>query len=183
MNYVLIAEQFLNGFQLGMILFLLAAGLTLVFGIMDLVNLAHGSLYMLGAYFAATFAHLTGSFVFAIMLAVPAMVVAGIIIELIALRTLYARDHLDQVLATFGLILFFNELTRIVWGPEGQVIPLPEYLDGSVALPLGIDYPVYRLLIIGCGFLRFVAAGQQDPKRYADPRGLVQPRDGRRARH
>ncbi len=151
MNYVLFAEQFLNGFQLGMILFLLAAGLTLVFGIMDLVNLAHGSLYMLGAYFAATFSHLTGSFVWAILLAVPAMVAAGIIIEMIALRTLYARDHLDQVLATFGLILFFNELTRIVWGPEGQVIPLPAYLDGSVALPLGIDYPVYRLVIIGCG--------------------------------
>jgi branched-chain amino acid transport system permease protein len=134
-----------------MILFLLAAGLTLIFGIMDLVNLAHGSLYMLGAYFAATLTAWTGSFLAGVALAIPAMVVAGIVIEVVALRTLYERDHLDQVLATFGLILFFNELVRLIWGPEGQIIPLPDYLDASVNLPLGIEYPVYRLVVIGCG--------------------------------
>ena len=126
MNYALFAEQFLNGVQLGMILFLLAAGLTLIFGIMDLVNLAHGSLYMLGAYFAATLTAWTGSFLIGVALAIPAMIVAGVVIEVVALRTLYDRDHLDHVLATFGLILFFNELTRMIWGPEGQVIPLPQ---------------------------------------------------------
>jgi branched-chain amino acid transport system permease protein len=151
MNYALLAEQFLNGFQLGIILFLLAAGLTLIFGIMDLVNLAHGSLYMLGAYFAATFASLTGSFLIAVAIALPAMVVVGIAIEFIALRTLYSRDHLDHVLATFGLILFFNELVKVVWGPEGQTIALPAFLNASVGLPFGIDYPVYRIAIIGVG--------------------------------
>ena len=105
-------EQCLNGVQLGMLLFLLAAGLTLVFGIMDLVNLAHGSLYMLGAYFAASFATLTGSFVVAVILAIVASLIAGMVLELIAIRPLYGRDHLDQVLGTFGLLLFFNELVR-----------------------------------------------------------------------
>ena len=153
MNYALLAEQFLNGFQLGMILFLLAAGLTLIFGIMDLVNLAHGSLYMLGAYFAATFSSLTGSFLLGVLIALPLMVVVGIVLEFVALRKLYARDHLDHVLATFGLILFFNELVLIVWGPEGQAILLPKFLDVSVTLPLGINYSVYRLVIIGVGLL------------------------------
>src|SRR6201991_1823534 len=111
-------EQCLNGIQLGMLLFLLAAGLTLVFGIMDLVNLAHGSLYMLGAYFAATFATLTGSFTLALILALVASLIAGMVLEVIAIRPLYGRDHLDQVLGTFGLILLFNELVRLVWGPE-----------------------------------------------------------------
>ena len=151
MTYAFYAEQFLNGIQLGMVLFLLAAGLTLIFGIMDLVNLAHGSLYMLGAYFVATFTQLTDSFLLAILISVPLMIAAGIVLEVVALRTLYRRDHLDQVLATFGLILFFNELVRIVWGPAGRVIPLPDYLNHSVSLPLGIDYPLYRLLIIALG--------------------------------
>jgi branched-chain amino acid transport system permease protein len=151
MNYALFAEQFLNGIQLGMVLFLLAAGLTLIFGIMDLVNLAHGSLYMLGAYYAATFTEITGSFLLALFIAVPAMIVSGIVLEIVALRTLYRRDHLDQVLATFGLILFFRELVRIFWGSAGRTIPLPDYLNGAVSLPLSIDYPVYRLLIIVLG--------------------------------
>jgi len=151
MNTVLFAEQFLNGFQLGIILFLMAAGLTLVFGIMDMVNLAHGSLYMIGAFFGATFALWTGSFILGVILMIPAMLLTGIVIEMVALRTLYARDHLDQVLATFGLILFFNELTRIIWGPEGLTVPLPAFLNGSVVLAFDIDYPVFRLTIIGIG--------------------------------
>ena len=110
-------EQCLNGIQLGMLLFLLAAGLTLIFGIMDLVNLAHGSLYMIGAYFAATFAAWTDSFIAGALLALLATLVVGMAVEVIAMRRLYGRDHLDHVLGTFGLILFFNELVRLIWGP------------------------------------------------------------------
>src|SRR3981081_2193781 len=117
-------EQCLNGVQLGMLLFLLAAGLTLIFGIMDLVNLAHGSLYMIGAYFAAPFAAFTGSFVAGAVLALLATLVVGIAVELIAMRRLYGRDHLDPVLGTFGLILFFNELVRLHWGPAGIAAPV-----------------------------------------------------------
>src|ERR1700674_4471868 len=138
-------EQCLNGVQLGMLLFLLAAGVTLVFGIMDLVNLAHGSLYMLGAYFAATFATLTGSFVLALILAVVASLIAGMVLEVIAIRPLYGRDHLDHVLGTFGLILFFNELVRLVWGPAGLSIALPDWLNTPIRLLPGVDYPSYRL--------------------------------------
>src|SRR6202165_4620169 len=140
-------EQLLNGVQLGMLLFLLAAGLTLVFGIMDLVNLAHCSLYMLGTYFAATFATLTGSFVLALILAILASLIAGMVLEVIAIRPLYQRDHLDHVLGTFGLILFFNELVRLVWGPAGLSLPLPPALNSAVDI-FGIYYPAYRLLII-----------------------------------
>ena len=148
MNYILLAEQFLNGIQLGLLLFLLAAGLTLVFGIMDLVNLAHGSLYMIGAFIAATFTSLTGSFVLGVLLALPATLVVGVVVEVTVIRTLYTRNHLDHVLATFGLILFFNELVRVIWGPAGLSIPLPPVLDGSVSLIFGITYPLYRITII-----------------------------------
>ena len=132
MNWTLLLEQTLNGFQFGILLFFLAAGLTLIFGIMDLINLAHGSLYMMGAYFAATFTKWTGSFLLGAILAIPACMAFGMIVEMIALRTLYTRNHLDQVLATFGLILFFNEFVRLLWGPIGLDIPLPEVLNGSV---------------------------------------------------
>lgn len=145
---LLLIEQILNGLQLGLLLFLLAAGLTLVFGIMDLVNLAHGSLYMLGAYFAATFAALTGSFVLAAILALAATLLVGMAVEVIAMRRLYGRDHLDHVLATFGLILFFNELVRLVWGPAGMNLPLPGWLNTSVQLLPGLQYPTYRIAII-----------------------------------
>ena len=141
-------EQCLNGVQLGMLLFLLAAGLTLVFGIMDLVNLAHGSLYMLGAYFAATFAVVTGSFVLAVIFAIVASLIAGMVLELIAIRPLYGRDHLDQVLGTFGLLLFFNELVRLVWGPEGRTLSLPHEMLTAVKVLPGVYYPIYRLVII-----------------------------------
>src|ERR1700739_102504 len=117
---LLFIEQCLNGVQLGLLLFLLAAGLTLVFGIMDLVNLAHGSLYMLGVCFAATFAAITGSFVAALVLAFVATLVVGMALEVTAIRRLYGRDHLDHVLGTFGLLLFFNELVRLLWGPAGM---------------------------------------------------------------
>ena len=123
-------EQCLNGVQLGMLLFLLAAGLTLIFGIMDLVNLAHGSLYMLGAYFAATFAAWTDSFFLAVPLALLATLVVGMAIEVVAMRRLYGRDHLDHVLGTFGLILLFNDLVRWIWGPEGRTISLPMEMKG-----------------------------------------------------
>jgi len=141
-------EQCLNGVQLGMLLFLLAAGLTLVFGIMDLVNLAHGSLYMLGAYFAATVAALTGSFVIALVVAVAASLLSGMVLEVIAIRRLYGRDHLDHVLGTFGLILFFNELVRLIWGGGGLSLSLPPEMLTAVEIVPGVYYPLYRLVII-----------------------------------
>ena len=141
-------EQCLNGVQLGMLLFLLAAGLTLVFGIMDLVNLAHGSLYMIGAYFAATFAAWTDSFIAGAVLALLATLAVGMALEVIAIRRLYGRDHLDHVLGTFGLILFFNELVRLIWGPGGMTLPLPSQMLTAVEVLPGIYYPLYRLVII-----------------------------------
>jgi branched-chain amino acid transport system permease protein len=144
----LFIEQCLNGLQFGLLLFLLAAGLTLVFGIMDLVNLAHGSLYMIGAYFAATFAAWTDSFVLGAILALAAILVVGMAVEVIAMRRLYGRDHLDHVLATFGLILFFNEAVRLIWGPAGMSLPLPAWLNTPVTILPGIQYSGYRLAII-----------------------------------
>jgi branched-chain amino acid transport system permease protein len=145
---LLLVEQCLNGLQLGLLLFLLAAGLTLVFGVMDLVNLAHGSLYMLGAYFAATFAALTDSFLLGALLAIGATLLVGMAVEVIALRRLYGRDHLDHVLGTFGLILFFNELVRLIWGPAGLTLPLPAWLNTPLELVPGLYYPTYRFAII-----------------------------------
>src|ERR1700719_524533 len=141
-------EQLLNGVQLGMLLFLLAAGLTLIFGIMDLVNLAHGSLYMIGAYFAATFAAFTGSFVLGAILALVATLVVGMAVEVIALRRLYGRDHLDHVLGTFGLILFFDEAVRLIWGPAGLSLPLPSWLNVPVQVLPGFYYSAYKLAVI-----------------------------------
>jgi branched-chain amino acid transport system permease protein len=145
---LLLLEQILNGLQFGLLLFLLAAGLTLVFGIMDLVNLAHGSLYMLGAYFAATFVAWTGDFVLGAVLALGATLLLGMVLEFTALRHLYGRDHVDHVLATFGLILFFNEAVRLIWGPAGLALPLPSWLSVPVQILPGFYYPAYRLAII-----------------------------------
>jgi branched-chain amino acid transport system permease protein len=142
-------EQLLNGIQLGMLLFLLAAGLTLIFGIMDLVNLAHGSFYMLGAYFAATFADWTDSFLLGALLALAATAVTGMLLEVIAVRRLYGRSHLDHVLGTFGLLLFFNELVRLIWGPAGMTLSLPSEMLNAVEVLPGLFYPLYRLVIIG----------------------------------
>lgn len=151
MTSLLFLEQFLNGLQFGVMLFLMAAGLTLVFGIMDLINLAHGSLYMVGAYLCATIFQVTGSFVLGVLVALPGAAVVGMVVEMIALRTLYARDHLDQVLATFGLILFFNELTKIVWGPSALFLDVPKALSGTVEIIPGAPYPAFRLAIIVAG--------------------------------
>ena len=157
MDAGLVAAQLLNGLQLGVLLFLLASGLTLIFGIMDFVNLAHGSLYMVGAYFCATLTDATGSFLLAVALALPATALVGAAVELLVVRRLYRRDHLDHVLATFGLILCFDTLVQILWGPEGMAIRLPTWADGQQHLPGGLVFPTYRLLIIGAGLA--VAAG------------------------
>src|SRR6266487_5112648 len=141
-------EQFLNGIQLGMLLFLLAAGLTLIFGIMDLVNLAHGSLYMLGAYFAASFAEWTDSFLIGAILALAATALVGMVLEVVAMRRLYGRNHLDHVLGTFGLLLFFNELVRLIWGPAGMTLSLPPEMLNAIEVVPGLFYPLYRLVII-----------------------------------
>ncbi|MCH9019232.1 MAG: branched-chain amino acid ABC transporter permease [Proteobacteria bacterium] len=157
MDWTLLVTQLLNGVQLGVLLFLLAAGLTLIFGIMDFVNLAHGSLYMAGAYFCATVAEWTGSFLIGALAALPLTFMVGLAVEMVVVRPLYARDHLDHVLATFGLILFFDALVHLVWGPEGIAIALPGFLDGRVTILPGIEIPTYRLLIISVGLA--VAAG------------------------
>jgi branched-chain amino acid transport system permease protein len=151
MEYFLV--QVLNGVQLGLLMFLLAAGLTLTFGIMDLVNLAHGSLYMVGAYLAWTFITWTDSFLLGALLALPATFVVGVIVEVVVARRLYVRDHLDQVLATFGLILFFNELVRVIWGPAGKSIAVPPFLSQTVQILPGVPYPAYRFAIIVVGAL------------------------------
>src|SRR5256885_2827146 len=150
MSAVLILEQTLNGVQFGLMLFLLAAGLTLVFGIMDMINLAHGSLYMIGAFVASTLVQATGSFVAGVLLAVPATALLGMALEITLLRTLYERDHLSQVLATFALILILNEVVRLVWGSDAA-LPMPGALSGPVELVPGLMYPAYRLVIIAVG--------------------------------
>jgi branched-chain amino acid transport system permease protein len=157
MSISLILTQLLNGLQFGVLLFLLAAGLTLVFGIMSFVNLAHGSLYMLGAYFAATAYQHTDSFALAVVAAVTGCVVLGLVLERTAITRLYGRDHLDHVLATFGLVLFFNEMARIIWGPQPYFLPLPDFLKSTVDL-FGISYPSYRFAIIVVGLAVAVGA-------------------------
>ncbi len=154
---LLFIEQLLNGLQLGFMLFLLSAGLTLVFGVMNLINLAHGSFYMVGAYVAATVMLATGSFTLALLVALLSAAVCGLLVEIIVLRHLYQRDHLDQVLATFGLILFFNETSRMIWGRQPLFMEVPELFSGSVEILPGVPYPLYRLLIIGIGLLVAIA--------------------------
>jgi branched-chain amino acid transport system permease protein len=148
---VLLLEQLLNGLQLGVMLFLLAAGLTLVLGIMNLVNLAHGSLYMVGAFVAASVVQAGGPFLLALAVALPATALVGMAVEVVALRKLYSRGHLDQVLATFGLILFFNELVRILWGPRALFLDVPSWLAYTVEIIPGAPYPAYRLAVIVLG--------------------------------
>lgn len=157
MSLILIIEQVLNGLQFGMMLFLMAAGMTLIFGVMGLINLAHGSLYMIGAFAAAAVAGWTGSFLLALMASLVVAALAGAIVELVVIRRLYDRDHLDQVLATFALILIFSEGTRWMFGSFPLFLDIPAYLSGPVTLPGGIQYPLYRLTIIGIGLL--VAVG------------------------
>ena len=151
MSYALIVEQLLNGIQFGVMLFLMAAGLTLVFGIMNMINLAHGSLYMAGAFIAAALIPLTGSFILAVLIALPLTGLLGAVLEIGLLRRFYARTHLDQVLVTFGLILVLNEVTRLIWGPVPVPMPLPDWLSGSVELFKGVRYPTFRLAILAVG--------------------------------
>jgi branched-chain amino acid transport system permease protein len=153
LNWLLVVEQCLNGLQFGVMLFLMAAGLTLVFGIMNLVNLAHGSLYMVGAYMATAALARTGSFLIAVVFALAATLAIGMLVEIVALRPLYERDHLDQVLATFGLILFFNEAVAIVWGRAALFTTVPPALSGHIQVLPGIRYPAYRAVIIVVGLL------------------------------
>ncbi|QIE44450.1 branched-chain amino acid ABC transporter permease [Pseudohalocynthiibacter aestuariivivens] len=151
MTFVLFAEQVLNGLQLGVMLFLMASGLTLVFGVMGLINLAHGSLYMIGAFAAAVVAAATGSFLLALAASLAAAAAAGAIVEILVIRRLYARNHLDQVLATFALILIFSEGTRWIFGSFPLYLNVPDYLAGPITLPGGIQYPLYRLSLIAIG--------------------------------
>ena len=153
MTATLFAVQVLNGLQLGVLLFLVAAGLTLVFGVMDFINLAHGVQYMLGAYLAVTFYGLTGNFFATVILAMAAALVLGLVLEVLVFRHFYDRDHLDQVLATFGVILFLNEGVRIVWGASPLSYPAPEILQGAIPVMDGFGYPIYRIALIVAGLI------------------------------
>jgi branched-chain amino acid transport system permease protein len=151
MTTTLLLVQALNGIQFGLILFLIAAGLTLVFGVMDFINLAHGVQYMVGAYLVAAFTAWTGNFGTALLLALPTALAFGLLLEVLIFRHLYDRDHLDQVLATFGVIVFLNQAVKFVWGAAPLNVPVPEILSGSVEIASGLLYPVYRLAIIAAG--------------------------------
>lgn len=151
MDLSLLIIQALNGVQLGLLLFLVASGLTLVFGILDFVNLAHGSLYMLGAFICASLTFLFGNFVLAVLVALPLTGVIGFLVERFVARPLYARDHLDHVLATFGLILVLDTLAHMIWGPAGISVPLPDWLQGQIALSETLVIPSFRLVIIAAG--------------------------------
>jgi branched-chain amino acid transport system permease protein len=139
--------QLLNAVQYGLLLFLLASGLTLIFGIMGIINLAHGSFYMIGAYLAFSLTALTGNLWTAILLGLPLSVLFGIALEWLLMRRLYARDHLDQVLLTYGLILVFEEMRSVIWGNDVHSVPIPKLLDFSIPLTENLSYPVYRLFI------------------------------------
>jgi branched-chain amino acid transport system permease protein len=147
MDFTLLLIQTLNGVQYGLLLFLIASGLTIIFGIMGVINLAHGSFYMIGAYMALTFTQWTGSIFGAVLLGVPVAMVLGFVIERVFIVHLYKREHLQQVLLTFGLILIFNELQSIIWGDDPHSVPVPGFLDASVPLTDTLNYPVYRLFL------------------------------------
>ena len=151
MTTQLLLIQALNGLQLGILLFLIAAGLTLVFGVMDFINLAHGVQYMIGAYLAAWIAGATGSFWLALLLALPLALALGLLLEFLVFRHLYDRDHMQQVLATFGVILVLNQGVKLVFGAAPLQVPMPEALSGGIRLIDGLLYPIYRLAIIGGG--------------------------------
>lgn len=149
--------QLLNGMQFGILLFLIAAGLTLVFGIMDFVNLAHGVIYMVGAYLTVTFSQVTGSYGLGLLLTLPATLLIGLVLELLVFRKLYDRPHLDQVLATFGLVMIVTEAVEIIWGAAPLSVGMPELLSGSVPLIGPLRYPVFRLVVIGAGLATALA--------------------------
>lgn len=147
----LAVEQTLNGLQLGVMLFLLAAGLTLIFGIMGVINIAHGSLYMVGAFLTAYTVSQTGSYLLAVIAGIGGAAVAGMAMEAAVMRQLYARDHLDQVLATFGLSLCMNEVFSLVFGQRPLYVQIPPLLDGSIEVVPGVPYPIYRIAIVVVG--------------------------------
>ena len=153
MTISLLIEQILNGLQFGVMLFLMSAGLTLVFGVMGLINLAHGSFYMIGAFAAAFFAELTGSFFIAMVASFVVALFAGALTEIVIIRKIYKRDHLDQVLATFALILLFSEGIRWLFGAYPLYLNIPNELSSSFSLPLGIMYSKYRMMIIFIGII------------------------------
>lgn len=148
---VVLVEQLLNGLQLGLLLFLIAAGLTLIFGVMQFINLAHGSLFMFGAYFSIFFQQATGNFWFALMLTLAACFLLGLVFEIVLARRLYARNHLEQILVTFGFILFANDLVLLLWGFEPKYSGIPQILAGHVPLFGGVEYPAYRIGVIVAG--------------------------------
>lgn len=152
MDWALLATQVLNGVQLGLLLFLVASGLTLVFGIMDVVNLAHGAFYMLGAFICAAASAWTGSLVLGMLIALPAVAIIALAVERTIIRQLYSRGHLDHVLATFGLILCFDAAVLFLWGPAGTTIAIPEILRGRLGVA-GLELPVWRLVIIAAGLI------------------------------
>ncbi len=141
--------QIFNGLQYGLLMFLAASGLTLVFGILGVINLSHGSFYMLGAYMALSLTALTGNVLLAVVLGVPLAVLFGMAVEALFIRYIYDRDHLQQVLLTFALILIFNEVQRIAWGSYPHTVPAPALLSGSVQITSSLAYPVYRLFLTG----------------------------------
>ena len=147
----LFTVQILNGLQLGVLLFLIAAGLTLVFGVMNFINLAHGVQYMLGAYLAVMFYAVTGSSLLAVVLALLTALGFGLFLEFAIFRHLYDRDHLEQVIATFGIIIFLNQAVKTAWGAAPLTLPIPEIFSGTIVLMPGLLYPVWRLVIIGSG--------------------------------
>ena len=151
MDWNLLITQLMNGLQLGLLLFLLASGLTLIFGIMDFINLSHGSFYMIGAYFCGTVVAKTGSFLIGVTFGLVGVFVVGALVEYFIARKLYRSDHLDHVLVTFGLILIFDTLVHLFWGASGMAIPLPDSLNGQITLG-SLVLPTYRVLII-CGGL------------------------------
>ncbi|WP_433988726.1 High-affinity branched-chain amino acid transport system permease protein LivH (plasmid) [Pseudoseohaeicola sp. NH-UV-7] len=157
MSFSLLLIQCLNGLQYGVLLFLIAAGLTLVFGVMGFINLAHGVQYMVGAYLAFAFFGLTGNFFLALVLSLIVALIFGLLLEVLVFRHLYDRDHLDQVLATFGIILFLNEAAKVIFGPLTLTIPPPEFLSGSVQLTENLRYPVYRFATIAAGLAVAIA--------------------------
>jgi branched-chain amino acid transport system permease protein len=151
MSTTLLIVQVLNGLQLGVLLFLIASGLTLTFGVMNFINLAHGVQYMLGAYLAVAFYAVTGNFLLAALMALGAALAFGLLLEFAVLRHFYDRDHLDQVIATFGIIMFLNQGVRLVWGSAPLTLPLPDALSGSILLMDGLLYPVWRIVVVASG--------------------------------
>jgi branched-chain amino acid transport system permease protein len=149
----LFIEQLMNGVQFGVTLFLMSAGLTLVFGIMNMINLTHGTIYMAGAFIAATVSHGAGSFLIGLFAGVTGAALLGVILEAAVLRRFYSRSHLDQVLVTFGLILVFSDLFRMIWGPVPLSIPVPSQLAGFVTIFPGVDYPAYRVVVLLVGLI------------------------------